>query len=95
MRWTRVAPRRYFVALLFRKRNRRIQCFPGPKAPDAPIGLTGGKRRHLGDPGRLRAGRDEVNNPLYLRLTSTARELSGQRHKGLKEPIKGNLLTKN
>jgi hypothetical protein len=46
--------------------------------------VTGGKRRHLGGPGRLRAGRDEVNNPLYWRLKPAARELSRPQHKVLK-----------
>jgi hypothetical protein len=55
------------------------------KAPDGPHMVTGGKRRHLGDPSRLRgAGRDEVNNPLYWRFAPTARGLSGLSHTGLK-----------
>ena len=57
---------------------------PALRPPMRHVWSPAGNVPPLGDPSHLRAGRDEVNNPLYWRLKPAARELSRRRHKGLK-----------
>ena len=85
-----------FRCLRLRERNRRIWCVSRASGPPIHrMGSSAGNGATSGAPAALGNRSRRGDNPLYWRLKPAARKLSGPRPKGLKYPIRGNLLTKN